>query len=240
METNVANPAGTSTLQPAPATQKNSLTNVNLDDFLKLLITELQNQDPLNPTDNDKILEQISQIRSIESTSKLSDTLDAVRLGQSLSSASTLIDRQIRALADDGSDVTGKVERVSVNDGIPKLIVGGKTVSMNNLREIVAASGTLAPAATNDTTQQSTPTTPAPAQSTADVNHDGIVDPLDLYKVLTSWGGTGASAAAGDANGDGKVDIFDINAVSSKWGTNGSTTGSAMNAVSNGHKRSMT
>jgi flagellar basal-body rod modification protein FlgD len=225
METTVANPTGTSTLQPAPATQKNALTNVNLDDFLKLLITELQNQDPLNPTDNDKILEQISQIRSIESTSKLSDTLDAVRLGQSLASASTLIDRQIRALADDGSEVNGKVERVSVNDGIPKLIVGGKTVTMSNLREILALSETAAPpAAEVEPPGQTTPA--AQTYSTADVNHDGVVNPIDLYNVLTNWGQAGASAAAGDANGDGKVDIFDVNLVSSKWGTTGSTSGS--------------
>ena len=131
---------GAKAIQPAPASKSTSLSGVKLDDFLKLLITELQNQDPLNPTDNDKILEQISQIRSIESTTQLGQTLDAVKLGQNLASASALIDRQITALADDGTDVTGKVNRVSITDGIPKLIVGDKTVSLANLREIDPAS----------------------------------------------------------------------------------------------------
>ena len=89
--------SATSLLQPAPASAKSSsLSGVKLDDFLKLLITELQNQDPLNPTDNAQILEQISQIRSIESTTQLGQTLESVKLGQNLASASALIDRQIR------------------------------------------------------------------------------------------------------------------------------------------------
>jgi flagellar basal-body rod modification protein FlgD len=210
--------AGASALQPASASQATGLSGVKLDDFLKLLITELQNQDPLNPTDNDKILEQISQIRSIESTTQLGQTLDAVTTGQNLASASALIDRQISALADDGSDVTGKVDRVSIANGIPKLIVGDKTVSLSNLREIDPVGAT--------TAQQPTPTaqTPTPTPTTsvatapADLNGDGTVDVLDAYKVVTNWGATGAAAKAGDANGDGKVDIFDMNAISAKWG----------------------
>ena len=113
-----------------------------------------------------------------------------MKLGQNLASASALIDRQIRALADDGSEVTGKVDRVTVDNGIAKLIVGGKTVTLTNLREIVAASGTTSAPAATPVQRKSTPTTPAPAQATADVNGDGIVDPVDLYKVLTSWGRT--------------------------------------------------
>ena len=40
---------------------------VDLDVFIKLLIAELQNQDPMNPLDNHEILQQVSQIREIES-----------------------------------------------------------------------------------------------------------------------------------------------------------------------------
>ena len=213
-----------SALRPAAAEKSSSLSGVKLDDFLKLLITELQNQDPLNPTDNAQILEQISQIRSIESTTQLGETLESVKLGQNLASASALIDRQIRALADDGSEVTGKVDRVTVDNGIAKLMIGTKSIALTNLREIIA---TPAAATTPTPTPAPTPTptpTPAPTpthQPTADVNRDGIVDPVDLYKVLSSFGATGEAAKIGDANGDGKVDIFDVNAVSAAWGTSG-------------------
>ncbi len=59
------------------------LADVDLDQFLGLLITELQNQDPLNPMDNSQMLEQISQIRQIGSTTKLTDTLSTLAIGRS-------------------------------------------------------------------------------------------------------------------------------------------------------------
>jgi flagellar basal-body rod modification protein FlgD len=114
------------------------LRDVDVDDFLNLLIAQLQNQDPLDPTDNSQILEQVSQIRSIQTTTQLSQTLQAVLLGQNLASAGGLISRQVRGLSDRGDEVSGTVERVSVEQGTVKLVVGGQTVELGNVREILA------------------------------------------------------------------------------------------------------
>jgi flagellar basal-body rod modification protein FlgD len=121
-------------------TGTDAFADVNLDDFLKLLITELQNQDPLNPMDNNEILQQVSQIREIESNSRLTDTLEAVLLGQALSTASSLIGRYVEALTDDGTRVTGRVERISVVEGEPVLHVDGHEVNLENVSEILAES----------------------------------------------------------------------------------------------------
>jgi flagellar basal-body rod modification protein FlgD len=99
----------------------NSLNDVDIDDFLKLMIAELQNQDPLNPLENDELVAQIGQIRSVGATEKLSETLDSVLLGQNISSATNLIGAEIDAISDDNQKVTGTVERVSVANGQPKL-----------------------------------------------------------------------------------------------------------------------
>ncbi len=50
-------------------------------------------------------------MQSINSTKKLTTTLDAVLLGQNLSNAGSLIGKTINGLTDDGEDVTGKVDR---------------------------------------------------------------------------------------------------------------------------------
>ena len=92
----------------------NGLADVDLDQFLGLLITELQNQDPLNPMDNAQMMEQISQIRQIGSTTKLTDTLSSLAIGQELSMASSLIGKEIKALDNAAKDVTGVVDRVAV------------------------------------------------------------------------------------------------------------------------------
>lgn len=98
-----------------------ALNEVNVDDFLKLMIAELQNQDPLNPLENDELVAQMSQIRSVAATDKLTSTLDSVLLGQNIASATNLIGADIDGISDDGQRVTGVVRRVSVAGGRPKL-----------------------------------------------------------------------------------------------------------------------
>lgn len=102
-----------------------AINDVDLSSFLKLMITELQNQDPLNPMDNKDMLAQLSQIRSIGATDKLTKTLDSVLLGQNISSATNLIGADISALSDDSQSVEGVVDRVSIDKGVPKLHVEG-------------------------------------------------------------------------------------------------------------------
>jgi flagellar basal-body rod modification protein FlgD len=101
--------------------ESGGINDVNIDDFLKIMITELQNQDPLNPLENDELIAQISQIRSVGATEKLTETLDSVLLGQNIASATNLIGAEIEAISDDNQKVTGLVERVSVANGQPKL-----------------------------------------------------------------------------------------------------------------------
>lgn len=110
-----------STSSDAAARTQNSLNNLDLDTFLQLMMAELQNQDPLQPMDNSELLSQISQIREVGATDKLTDTLDSVLLGQNIASATNLIGAQVSAISDDGQSVNGTVDRVSVDEGIPKL-----------------------------------------------------------------------------------------------------------------------
>jgi flagellar basal-body rod modification protein FlgD len=119
-------------------TGHDAFQEVNLDDFLKLLLTELQNQDPLDPMDNSQILEQMSQIREIESNTRLTDTLEAVLLGQALSTASSLIGRYVEALTNDGERIAGRVERVAIVDGKPAVRIDGHDVQLENISEILA------------------------------------------------------------------------------------------------------
>jgi flagellar basal-body rod modification protein FlgD len=122
----------------------NGLADVDLDQFLGLLITELQNQDPLNPMDNAQMLEQIGQIRQIGSTNKLTETLSSLAVGQELSMASSLIGKKITALDNNSKDVKGIVDRVAVqtdakdkNNRTVQVHIGDSIVDIKNIREIV-------------------------------------------------------------------------------------------------------
>ena len=50
------------------------------DDFLKLLVTQLQNQDPMNPTDSTEFVAQLAQFSSLEQMSNVNDNLKVVQL----------------------------------------------------------------------------------------------------------------------------------------------------------------
>src|SRR3954453_1486494 len=104
-------------------TAADAINNLDLNVFLKLMITELQQQDPLNPLDNKDMLNQIAQIRAVGSSDKLTKTLDSVLLGQNIASATNLIGADISAITDDGQSVTGIVSRISIDKGVPKLHV---------------------------------------------------------------------------------------------------------------------
>jgi len=110
-----------------PSTTQKSATDaindIDLSTFLQLMITELQNQDPLNPLENKDMLAQISQIREVGATDKLTETLNSVLLGQSIASATNLIGAEVDALSDDSQKISGIVKQVSIENGNPKLIV---------------------------------------------------------------------------------------------------------------------
>jgi len=129
---------GTYGTQAQQAPGHDAFGDVDLDEFLGLLIAQLQNQDPLNPMENQEILQQVSQIREIESNARLTETLQTVLLGQNMSTASSLIGRTISGLSEANEKVTGRVDRVSVVDGVPKLHVGDQTIKLTNVSEITA------------------------------------------------------------------------------------------------------
>jgi flagellar basal-body rod modification protein FlgD len=99
----------------------NAINDIDLITFLDIMIAELQNQDPLNPLDNKDMLAQISQLREVGATDKLTSTLESVLLGQNLTSSISMIGSDVDVLADDNQRVSGVVSRVSLENGQPKL-----------------------------------------------------------------------------------------------------------------------
>tara|TARA_R110002049_G_scaffold2750_8_gene22112 strand:- start:16374 stop:16820 length:447 start_codon:yes stop_codon:yes gene_type:complete len=116
--------------------------DLDTDSFLKLLISELQNQDPLNPMENADMIQQIGQIREIGATDQLTSTLSTLASSQELVTASSLIGQKVTGLAVDASEVDGVVDRITVetnaenNTRSIKVHVGDKTMEIKNVREI--------------------------------------------------------------------------------------------------------
>lgn len=85
------NPGTTSSTTTKTAAATGSSDTLGKDDFLKLLLTELQHQDPTSPMDSDKILTQTSQLATLESSTKTNTALEnlSTQLQQSVNSNAT-------------------------------------------------------------------------------------------------------------------------------------------------------
>lgn len=85
------NPGTASSTTTKEAAKTSSSDTLGKDDFLKLLLTELQHQDPTSPMDSDKILTQTSQLATLESATKTNTALEnlSTQLKESVSSNAT-------------------------------------------------------------------------------------------------------------------------------------------------------
>ncbi|MCC7474664.1 MAG: hypothetical protein IT425_04670 [Pirellulales bacterium] len=116
-------PVTTPTATNKSGSAADAINDLDLSTFLNLMIKELQNQDPLNPLDNKDMLAQLSQIREVGATDKLTQTLNSVLLGQGIASSTNLIGTDITGATDQGDAFNGIVTRVVIDNGEPKLHV---------------------------------------------------------------------------------------------------------------------
>jgi len=93
-------------------------------DFLKLMTTQLAQQDPEKPMDDTAFISQMAQFSSLQATSQLSTDFSAFRANQDLSSATSLLGRQVTVATKSGS-VAGMVTAVDASSGTPQVEING-------------------------------------------------------------------------------------------------------------------
>jgi flagellar basal-body rod modification protein FlgD len=86
---------------PAAATA-HGFEGLGGDSFFKLLIAQLSNQDPLEPTSNQELLQQISSIRDIELSTSLTNSLRTLTEQQRVGSGAALIGQFVSGDANAG------------------------------------------------------------------------------------------------------------------------------------------
>jgi len=114
-------------------TQPNAFSALNSEQFVKIMFTELSNQDPLKPNDSSAILQQMSSLRSIQSDIDLSTRLQTIVTQNQLAGAGGLIGRYVSGIAEDNTRVIGRVDSVSstVAGPVLNLDTGGRVLFSN-------------------------------------------------------------------------------------------------------------
>lgn len=119
------------------------------DAFMQLLVSQLQNQDPINPQSNEDFIAQLAQFSSLEQMENLNDSFVGMAVLQQsnalmsqLTEGSALIGQEVTYVDPTTQEqVTGSVTSVRIEDGIAVLNVGGVDVPLMNVVEITGGDG---------------------------------------------------------------------------------------------------
>jgi flagellar basal-body rod modification protein FlgD len=118
----------TSTTGTAPTQDFNS------DLFLKLLTTQLANQDPSSPMDSGQMVEQTSQLASMEQLTSMNKTVSSSLTSQMQATATSMLGRTVSWTDADGVAKSGVVSSISFSSTTdPALTVGSSTVNLSDV-----------------------------------------------------------------------------------------------------------
>ena len=104
--------------------------NLGQNDFLKLLATQFQTQDPLKPMEDTAFIAQMAQFSALEQSSALSRDMSLLRADQQRVAANSYLGHQVTVATPDGT-TTGGVSAVTVTGGEPRLVVGDKSFPLS-------------------------------------------------------------------------------------------------------------
>lgn len=158
-----AGPAATASASSKPS----AFATLSSEQFVRIIFTELTNQDPLAPNDTGKLLDQMSSLRSIEADLQLQQKLDALVSANQFATAGSLIGARVSGLSEQSVRVEGIVESVlRTRDGVVLQLLSGVRVPFRNLDTIgLHLDGLIPPSVPAPTAPPPAAPAPAPAPS---------------------------------------------------------------------------
>ena len=103
--------------------------------FLDLLVTQLQNQDPLDPVGQEQFLQQLSQFSMLDGIERLNAQFSDLLQLQTLTNGAQIVGRVVEYQGESGL-ARGTVESVSIELGQLLLSVNGEQVPITNVKTV--------------------------------------------------------------------------------------------------------
>ena len=101
--------------------------------FMRLMIEQLKNQDPMSPMDSSEFTQQLATINSLEQLISMNKLMEEIANGNKLGEATVLIDRYVEGLDASNTFIEGYVDHVELIDGEPMLQVGDKLLMLDQV-----------------------------------------------------------------------------------------------------------
>ena len=106
------------------------------NEFLKLLVTQMRNQDPMEPGSDTEFIAQMAQFSSLEQTKTMSADITKLRQGNDFLQATNLLGKEVRLHLGDMEFTKGIVTDLNVKDGEARIIVGDKTYTLDQVNSV--------------------------------------------------------------------------------------------------------
>jgi flagellar basal-body rod modification protein FlgD len=106
------------------------------NEFLQLLMTQLQNQDPMSPMDNTQFIAQMAQFSSLEQMTNLVSATKAMNANNEVAQSVALIGHNVTYTNADGSAGSGVVSEVDVSSGNVQLKVGDTSIDPTQINTV--------------------------------------------------------------------------------------------------------
>jgi len=114
-------------------------SDLDKDAFLQLLVTQMQNQNPLEPMSSTEMVAQLAQFSTLEQMQNLNvgfNTLSGNIDQLNFLSASNMLGKTVSGITVDGTEIEGIVEKVQLNGSLIYLTVDGELLSMARVLSI--------------------------------------------------------------------------------------------------------
>lgn len=105
------------------ATAATAAAQIGIQDFLKILVAQLGNQDPLKPMDNQEFVTQLAQFTSLQQTQEMNDKLGQLLSAQATTQSVGLLGKTVDITNTSGGTSTGSVSALNFASGEPRLTI---------------------------------------------------------------------------------------------------------------------
>lgn len=109
---------------------------VDKDGFMKILVAELQNQDPMDSQDNTQYVAQMAQFSALEQMENLNEGLQNLSTNIKFQEGSSMIGKTATIDIKNDQSITGLISSVKITDGDVKVVSGGIEYDIDDVTEL--------------------------------------------------------------------------------------------------------